>query len=112
MHEAFKSVLGDSIFSTDGDTWLANKTSLRPHVAKIRPTDGEVIEKHVQRMLAKIPSDGSSVEFYDLIDRYQLDVVTEVFLGKSANSLIENQQPFREAVDHLLRLNTHRLLLG
>ncbi|KAI1817703.1 cytochrome P450 [Poronia punctata] len=31
MHEAFSTVLGDSIFSTDGKRWLENKNLLRPH---------------------------------------------------------------------------------
>lgn len=85
---------------------------LRPHITKIRRTDAEKIEKHVQQLIRSVPSDGASVELYDLIDRYQLDVVTDVFLGKSADSLVENRQPFRDAVDTLLRLSTLRMILG
>ncbi|KAK8868404.1 cytochrome P450 [Apiospora arundinis] len=112
MHDAFNSVLGNSIFSTDGEQWLANKNTLRPHVAKIRESDRGKIEKHVQNLLRVISSAGSPIEIYDVIDRYQLDVVTDVFLGKPANSLTEQRQPFRKAIDHLFRLNTRRLLLA
>ncbi|KAK6828366.1 cytochrome P450 [Apiospora arundinis] len=75
MHDAFNSVLGNSIFSTDGEQWLANKNTLRPHVAKIRESDRGKIEKHVQNLLRVISSAGSPIEIYDVIDRYQLDVI-------------------------------------
>ncbi|KAI1122066.1 cytochrome P450 [Nemania abortiva] len=112
IHKAFENVLGDSIFSTNGKRWLENKNLLRPYLAKLRPTDDSAIEHHVQMLLQHIPTDGRSVQIYDLIERYQLDVFTDIFLGKSANSLNEAHQPFRNSFDRLLRLNSYRLLLG
>ncbi|KAI9820042.1 MAG: hypothetical protein M1827_006613 [Pycnora praestabilis] len=132
VHKVYDNVLGDSIFASevppnleirsmyadqashiaDGDEWLANKNQLRPHVAKIRPTDCNLIEKHFVQFLKNVPNDDSPVEVYDLIDRYQLDVVTDVFLGESAESLSRNRQPFRDAMDDLLKYNTTRLLFG
>ena len=49
---------------------------------------------------------------YDLMDRYQLDVVTRVFLGESAGSLPAIKQTFREAMETVFNLNTKRIFLG
>jgi hypothetical protein len=81
-------------------------------VATSRPTDLEVTEGHFAKLVKHLSTDGTPVEVYDLIDRYQLDVVTQVFFGKSANSLSTNRQPFREAMDHLLKVNTIRVIFG
>ena len=52
------------------------------------------------------------VPVYDIIDRLQLDIVTEVFLGESTRSLEADDQPFREAMETLLQVNTMRLPFG
>lgn len=55
---------------------------------------------------------GEPLEVYDVIDRHQLDIVTEIFYGDSANSLVEKEQPFRNAMDAMLRLASVRTILG
>jgi hypothetical protein len=52
------------------------------------------------------------VDIYDIFDRLQLDIVTHVFLGESANSLSAAGSPFRQALDTLLQINTQRMLFG
>lgn len=47
-----------------------------------------------------------------MIDRLQLDIVTHVFFGESTDSLDSDKQPFRDAMDTLLRVNTFRVALG
>ena len=54
----------------------------------------------------------AGVPVYDIIDRLQLDIVTEVFLGESTRSLEADDQPFREAMETLLQVNTMRLPFG
>jgi hypothetical protein len=81
-------------------------------VASGRPTDLEVTEEHFIQLLKHLSVGGIPVEVYDLIDRYQLDVVTHVFFGESANSLSTNRQPFRDAMDRLLKVNTIRVVFG
>lgn len=56
--------------------------------------------------------DQAGVPVYNIIDRLQLDIVTEVFLGESARSSEADDQPFREAMETLLRVNTLRLPFG
>ena len=81
-------------------------------VATSRPTDLEVTEVHFAQLRKHLATGGTPVEVYDLVDRYQLDIVTHVFFGESTNSLTTNRQPFREAMDHLLKVNTIRTIFG
>lgn len=76
---------------------------------RVRQSDFEVTERHIKNAF-KLLEDG--VDGFDVIDRLQLDVVTEVFCGESTNSLTSDQQPFRNAMDTLLKVASFRQLLG
>jgi len=78
-------------------------------MSRVRDTDLEVTEQHLKHAF-DILAKGANA--YDVIDRFQLDVVTEVFCGESTNSLTSNQQPFRTAMDTLLKIASFRQLLG
>ena len=58
-------------------------------VAKIRGTDCAHVERHVANLIRSLPPNDGPFELYDLIDRFQLDVVTDTFLGESANCLLD-----------------------
>lgn len=78
-------------------------------MGRVRESDFEVTERHIQNafeLLAKEGRDG-----FDVIDRLQLDVVTEVFCGELTNSLTSNQQPFRDAMETLQKIASFRQLL-
>ncbi|KAH8754370.1 cytochrome P450, partial [Diaporthe sp. PMI_573] len=111
-HDAFYNILGDSIFATDGLPWKRSKAQLGPHVSRIRPNDASIAENHVQNMLHTFRNAPEGVDIYDIFDRLQLDIVTHVFLGESANSLSAAGSPFRQALDTLLQINTQRMLFG
>jgi hypothetical protein len=81
-------------------------------LAKSRPTDFALTEEHIGQLLLLLSNNEKPIEVYDVIDRLQLDVVTHIFFGESANSLEYNRQPFRDAMDALLTLNTTRVLFG
>ncbi|KAL1963263.1 hypothetical protein VTN77DRAFT_8486 [Rasamsonia byssochlamydoides] len=112
VHELFASVLGDSVFTTDGEQWMASKNQLRPYLSKIRPTDFEVAEKHVKIFLEHLDNGGKPVEVYDLVDRLQLDIVTDIFFGHPTNSLHGEHLPFRDAMNKLLAVSTARVWVG
>jgi hypothetical protein len=71
---------------------------------KLTEIDFQELKKH---LLKKEPQN-----VYDLCDRYQLDVVTRVFFGKSSDSLSTVSQTFREAMEVVFGLNTKRAFLG
>lgn len=81
-------------------------------MTKSRPSDYEVTERHVSTFLRRLENGGHPLEVYDLVDRLELDIVTEVFFGESADSQNGEQQPLRDAMDTVLLVNTARLLAG
>lgn len=111
MKDVWRNVLGDSIFTADGEEWLVKKGQLRGHLARARADDLENTEVEFQQLKKHLIKEAPQ-NVYDLMDRYQLDVVTRVFFGLSANSLTAIKQTFREAMEVVLHLNTKRILLG
>ncbi|KAL8383727.1 hypothetical protein RB599_006187 [Gaeumannomyces hyphopodioides] len=104
-------MLGDTqIFVVDGEDWHRSKDRIREHVTKLRPDDLSLTESHVQKLFGRFDQ-GKPVEVFDLIDRYQLDVVTDVFFGETADSLT-SEPPFREPMNILHPINTARMLFG
>lgn len=79
--------------------------------AKSRPTDYAITEKHVCNLIRNL-SDKDSHECMDQMDRYMLDVVSDVFLGESADTLTTESQPLRHAVEEMYVWNTTRVLIG
>lgn len=76
----------------------------------MRYDDLAITETHAQDLFKRFDVN-EPVEVYDLADRYQLDVVTDVFFGETANSLT-SEPPFRKPMDTLHPINTARMLFG
>lgn len=77
---------------------------MRPDDLELTEIDFQQLKKH---LIKKEPQN-----VYDLMDRYQLDVVTRVFFGYSSDSLPATTQTFREAMEVVFNLNTRRIFLG
>lgn len=101
----------DSILTTDGQLWQDNRNHLVPHVARIRSTDYIVTERHTQNLIGVL-SDGAPHDMLDLLNRFAIDVVSDIFYGTSTNTLVSNDQILRDAVQKLKDRNTWRNLLG
>ncbi|KKA22030.1 Cytochrome P450 [Rasamsonia emersonii CBS 393.64] len=101
VHDLFESVLGDSVFTID----------IRK-LAKSRPIDFEVAEKYIKIFLEHLDNGGKAIEVYDLVDRLQLDIVTDIFFGHPTNSLRGEHLPFRDAMNKLLAISTARIWMG
>jgi hypothetical protein len=71
----------------------------------------EITEKHTQRLFDHFRRE-RPLDVYDVIDRHQLDIATDIFYGESTNSLVEKEQPFRDAMVTMLRLASLKTLLG
>lgn len=67
-------------------------------------------ERHVINSFSLLDKEGNDAA--DIVDRLQLDVVTELFLGESTSSLTSNQQQFRNAMETLQKIACLRQLLG
>lgn len=77
---------------------------MRPDDLELTEIDFQELKKH---LVKKEPQN-----VYDLMDRYQLDVVTRIFFGYSSDSLPATTQTFREAMEVVFNLNTKRIFLG
>jgi cytochrome P450 len=103
FHEEWKPFLGDSIFTTDGDTWHTSRQLIRPQFIKDRVSDLNCFEGHMVKLFKAIANGGAldgehqpvnlsaasgkEVEMSDLFFRYSLDVATDFLLGQDVKSL-------------------------
>ena len=83
--------MGDGIFTTDSAFWAHSRAMLRPQFEKAQVADLDQFEEHMQRLLAQIPRDGSTVDLQDLFHRFTMDTSTEFLTGTSALSLSDDQ---------------------
>lgn len=100
-----------SILTTDGQDWQTNRDHLVAHVAKVRPTDYTVTEEHTQN-LARVLSDGEPHDILDLLNRFAIDVVSDIFYGSSTYTLLSNDQSLRDAIQQHKNRNTWRNLFS
>ena len=71
--DALHPVFGHGIFTTDGAEWEASRALLRPSFARSYIGDLEVFEGHINKMIARIPRDGSTVDLQELFFMLTLD---------------------------------------
>ncbi|KAF1953071.1 hypothetical protein CC80DRAFT_420934, partial [Byssothecium circinans] len=93
----FQHVFGDASFWMNGEEWKAEAALYRVHLSHVRDSVLTVTERHIINSFALLDREGNDVA--DIVDPLQLDVVTEVFLGESTNSLTSNQEQFRTAME-------------
>ncbi|KAF1992965.1 cytochrome P450 [Amniculicola lignicola CBS 123094] len=106
----FHTIFGDAIFGMNGEEWKAEAALYRVHLSHVRDSVLTVTERYITTCFAFLDREGNDAA--DIIDRFQLDVVTEIFLGESANSLTSNQEHFRTALETLQKIACLRQLLG
>lgn len=91
-NKALSPLLGQGIFASDGSIWEHSRALVRPNFVRNQVADIEVYEGHVSRLIANIPSNGSTVDLQDLFFRMTIDSATEFLFGESINSLDTNSQ--------------------
>jgi cytochrome P450 len=91
-------VLGpNSIFTSNGKTWHAARTMLRPSFSRntreAASAELECFRKHVARMISAVPADGTTAfDMQDLLLDMTMDSSTDFLLGRSTNMLGGRQQ--------------------
>ena len=86
-HKAFKPLLSDGIFISNGEAWQHSRDLLRPSFARSQVNDLTTFESHITHLFQAIPQDGSTVDLQGLFLRLTLDMITEFALGQSVDSL-------------------------
>lgn len=94
--------LGFGIFTTDGERWANSRHMIRPNFVKEQVADLEAFERHIQAMLKKIPTDGTTVDLQELFFQLTIDSATEFLFGESVNSLRYGDIGFAGAFNYSL----------
>lgn len=88
-HAHFKPLLGDGIFTLDGEGWKHSRAMLRPQFAREQIAHVHALEKHVQLLIKHIKkhSAGETFDLQELFFKLTVDTATEFLFGQSVQSL-------------------------
>ncbi|KAI9651369.1 hypothetical protein NHQ30_001410 [Ciborinia camelliae] len=90
--EIWSPLLGDAIFTAQGDAWKHSRQLVRPQFSRDRVSDLDLEERHVQALFARqelqVTETGwtGKVDLAPLFLNLTLDVSTEFLYGKSVHS--------------------------
>ncbi|ODV65764.1 cytochrome P450 alkane hydroxylase [Hyphopichia burtonii NRRL Y-1933] len=88
-HAQFLPLLGDGIFTLDGEGWKHSRAMLRPQFAREQVAHVKSLEPHIQvlaRHIQKYPN-GGKFDIQELFFRLTVDSATEFLFGQSVESL-------------------------
>jgi cytochrome P450 len=87
----FHDLLGNGIFTAEGEAWSHFRHQLRPQFSRDQVSDLEAADHHLQILFKALPEEdalgwieGSDIQ--PLIYRFTMDVSTEFLFGESVNS--------------------------
>ena len=86
-----KQLWGRGILSTDGAFWQHSRALIRPTFNRHQIANFDLMRVHVDRLLERIPQDGSLVDLAPLLKHYALDTSTEFLFGESVMSQLDNR---------------------
>nr|QNH68019.1 PfpB [Penicillium sp.] len=91
---------GRGVSSSDGAKWLMSRDLVKPYFERSGFTNLGRLEGHVDRLLSKIPTDGSAIDMQPLFQRWFLDTSTDFLFGQTVNSLDDPERgwPHRDMV--------------
>jgi cytochrome P450 monooxygenase len=59
--------MGPGVFSTDGPYWVASRKLIQPIFSNTQISDFKALDVHLDRMLKRLPRDGSTIELQSLL---------------------------------------------
>ncbi|RLV89828.1 Cytochrome P450 52A13 [Spathaspora sp. JA1] len=87
-HPHFKPLLGDGIFTLDGEGWKHSRQLLRPQFVRDQVAHVSQLEPHIQTLAKHIQKNkGQTFDIQELLFRFTLDTATEFLFGESVHSL-------------------------
>ncbi|KAJ8108902.1 hypothetical protein OPT61_g7846 [Boeremia exigua] len=91
---SFGQLLGNGIFSSDGEQWQHSRNMLRPQFVREQVADLELEEEHIKSFMRALPikEDGWTdvIDIQPLFFRLTIDSATEFLFGESVHSQIAN----------------------
>ena len=110
---AFEPFVGKGIMCSDGRFWEHSRALIKPTFARSQIADLHLktFDAQVERLIALIPGDGSSVDLQPLFGRLALDSSTEFLFGESIGSL-SSASIAKDAQDFLDAYNHGQMMIG
>ncbi|KAJ5114025.1 hypothetical protein N7456_002559 [Penicillium angulare] len=87
--EIFFPLLGDGIFTQEGEPWKHSRKLLQPQFSRQQYNDLSIFKTHTEELLHQISESRGYVDVQSLFFQLTLDTAMEYFFGKSINSLRE-----------------------
>ncbi|KAI2617316.1 cytochrome P450 [Hypomontagnella submonticulosa] len=113
---AFIPVLGyHSIFTTNGDEWRHARATLRPAFVRDQVADLRCLDRHVSRLVARIPRDGSRFDLQAMFQMLTTDTISDFMFGHSTDLLTtrpEDGLRFGRCFDVSMQKIANRARLG
>ncbi|KAF7952909.1 hypothetical protein EAE96_006132 [Botrytis aclada] len=102
----FKPFLGDGVLSLDGKAWRHSRDIVKPIFSRSELSDVDTLGFHVDRFLALIPTDGSTINLQEPLHKLFLDLSTEFLFGQSIDAQLphdpNNSKDFLKAFNGAL----------
>ena len=87
-HNSFFPLLGDGIFTLDGEGWSHSRAMLRPQFSREQVADVAMLGEHVNSFIAHLPQDKTAAfDIQEMFFNLTLDTATEFLFGESVHSL-------------------------
>lgn len=80
--------LGPGIFSSDGPRWKLSRDMIMPLFKRAEVRSTAMFKRHVDRLIAQIPRDGSTIDVQPLLKKMNFDSSAEFIFGRSTDSLL------------------------
>ncbi|KAI1371764.1 cytochrome P450 [Hypoxylon crocopeplum] len=85
---AFLPVLGHhSIFTTNGDAWRHARATLRPAFVRDQVADLRCFDRHVTKLIGRIPRDGRPFDLQAMFSMLTTDTISDFMFGRSTDIL-------------------------
>lgn len=113
--EAFRPLLGEGIFDTDGDHWASSRALIRPSFSRDKVADLTMFETLIKDLFTLLPRDGkTTVDLQELFFKYTIDSATDFLFGKSVGTLRKSQSDldFAQAFHYSQNAVLFRIILG
>ncbi|KAK6460721.1 cytochrome P450 alkane hydroxylase [Scheffersomyces coipomensis] len=87
-HTSFNPLLGDGIFTLDGEGWKHSRAMLRPQFARDQVAHVQALEPHIQVFAKHVRKyNKQPFDIQELFFRFTVDSATEFLFGESVGSL-------------------------
>ena len=95
---AFRPLLEDAIFNSDGLAWSHSRRLLRPAFAGTREAELAVFERHVDNLIIRLHDAGTEVDLQPLFFQMTLDTASDILFGKSTLLLTAKSESSQAAM--------------